>query len=236
VDFLGRRRAGCDQARVDLVVLGPLQHELGIGPHLRGLEHDDHEAIAAQPCNNGLLVAAARLDADPFDAVALQPGRQRSVAIRSVIDLQLRRTFIERGIELAFAGIDAGADHAMLTHLRRPFLVMRTLGSFNHTGQMKSRPRSCYANSPCGCGGQRSDDRRLGSGGRPGRAVPCGTNAPYSFALIQGWAKVRATGTAPTTRTAQHRAHHRQGYGGHGAVLICVARLVPVDRAFAHPT
>jgi len=61
---------------------------------------------------------------------------------------------------------------------------MRTLGSFNHTGQMKSADReSCYVDSPKGLGGQRSDDRRSDPGGRPGRTVPCGTSPPYWFAL-----------------------------------------------------
>src|SRR5215468_2951337 len=55
---------------------------------------------------------------------------------------------IERHIELAFASVDAGADYVMLAHLPRPFLVMRTLGSFNHPGPMKSRSRSCYAQQP----------------------------------------------------------------------------------------
>src|SRR5262249_30047892 len=41
---------------------------------------------------------------------------------------------MQRHLELVFAGIDAGADHAMLAHLPRPFLVMRTHGSFNHPG------------------------------------------------------------------------------------------------------
>jgi len=29
-----------------------------------------------------------------------------------------------------------------------PFLLMRTQGSFNHAGQMKSRSRSCYKGQP----------------------------------------------------------------------------------------
>src|SRR6266545_2721650 len=214
VDFLDRRRASCDQGRVDLVVLGPLQDELGIGPHLRGLEHNDHEAIAAQLRHHGLLIAAARLNADPFDALAPQPGRQTPVAVRSVVDLQLLRTLIERRIELAFAGIDAGADHVMLAHLRRPFLVMRTLGSFNHTGPDEepiaillrtSALAAAVGNDPTIGGPARAATRS--------RAVPCGTNAPYSFALIQGWAKARsneheprhAEATAPCPRVVGPR-------------------------------
>jgi hypothetical protein len=43
----------------------------------------------------------------------------------------------ERQLELALPGIDSGADPVILAHLRRPFLVMRTLGSFNHPSPMK---------------------------------------------------------------------------------------------------
>src|SRR5882672_4486311 len=60
------------------------------------------------------------------------------MTICSVLDLQLVRMLLDRHIELAFAGVDAGADYGMLAHLRRPFLVMRTLGSFNHPGPMKT--------------------------------------------------------------------------------------------------
>src|SRR5712671_7625168 len=94
---------------------------------------------------------------------------------------------MDRYIELVFAGIDPGADHARLAHLRGPFLVMRTYSSFNHPGPMKNRPRSCYDGSPRGCGWARSDDRRSGPGGHPGRTVPHGTVPSYRIALIQGW-------------------------------------------------
>src|SRR5579863_3699986 len=70
------------------------------------------------------------------------------MAIRRIVDLELIRLPLDRHIELAFAGIDTGANHAMLAHLPRPFLVMRTQGSFNHPGPMKCRPRSCYDRQP----------------------------------------------------------------------------------------
>src|ERR1700738_2590071 len=56
------------------------------------------------------------------------------MALRRVIDLQLLLPSVPCGIELALASIDARTDRVMLAHLRRPFLVMRTLGSFNHPG------------------------------------------------------------------------------------------------------
>src|SRR5215204_2797128 len=75
MDLLGRRRAGSDQGGIDLVVLGPLQVKLGIGAHLRRLKHDDDKTIAPQLCDHRLLVAAARLDPDPLDAMTPQPSR-----------------------------------------------------------------------------------------------------------------------------------------------------------------
>src|SRR5690349_7087219 len=59
------------------------------------------------------------------------------MAISIVLDLHMLSSIRQRHIQLALAGIDAGANRDMLAHLRRPFLEMRTLGSFNHTGPMK---------------------------------------------------------------------------------------------------
>src|SRR5437899_2527845 len=100
------------------------------------------------------------------------------VTIRSVVDLQLLRTAIERHIELAFACVDAGANYAMLTHLPRPFLVMRTLGSFNHPGPMK-KPIAILLRTTAlkALGGCDPTISRPGSGGHLSRAVPHGTLA-----------------------------------------------------------
>src|SRR5260221_4915810 len=119
MDLPGGCRAGCDQGGVDLVVLCQLQVKPGIGPHLRGLEHDDHDPVAAQLRHHGLFVAAACLDADPHGAVLPQPFRPLPVAIRGIVDLQPFAATVERHIEFAFAGIDAGADYARLAHLPR---------------------------------------------------------------------------------------------------------------------
>src|SRR5579862_6184284 len=143
-----RRRTGRDQDGVELVVLRQLQMKHRIGPHLRGLKHHDHEAGAAQCGHDVHLVAAARLDSDPPHATLTQPSRQAPMAIRIVLDLEPVVTPVQRHVELAFASIDAGANHATFAHLPRPFLVRRTLGSFNHTGQTKSRSRSRYKNQP----------------------------------------------------------------------------------------
>ena len=134
MDLPHRRGAGCDQSRIDLVVLGPLHVELGIGPHLRRLKHHDHKPLAPQFGDDRLFVTATRLDADAFDAMLSQPRQQHLVTLRRVVHLQLLAAALDRHVELPFAGIDPGTDRGMLGHLRRPSLVMRTLGSFNHTG------------------------------------------------------------------------------------------------------
>ena len=93
-----------------------------ISAHLRGLEHDDHETIAAQLGDDGLLVATARLDADSPDLMPPQPGRQFLMTVSGICHLQPARTSIQRDIELAFASIDAATNHAKLLHLPRTFL------------------------------------------------------------------------------------------------------------------
>jgi hypothetical protein len=51
----------------------------------------------------------------------------------------------------------------MLVHLRRPFLVMRTLGSFNHPGPDEEPIAILLRNSPKGCG---ANDPTIGSPAR----------------------------------------------------------------------
>jgi hypothetical protein len=87
VDLLGCRGATRDQACVDVVVLGTLQVENRIGPHLHRLKHNDREPSATQLSDNGLLVATARLDANPLHPMLPQPIRQSLVASGSVADL-----------------------------------------------------------------------------------------------------------------------------------------------------
>jgi hypothetical protein len=61
---------------VDAVVLGALAVEFGVGANLRRLEHDHHQAVAAQLLDYRLLVAAAGFDPDPTDSVPTQPRGQ----------------------------------------------------------------------------------------------------------------------------------------------------------------
>src|ERR1019366_2090546 len=70
MDLLNGGRTLSNQGGIDLVVLCPLQMKLGIGPHLRGLEHDDLELVTAKMRYDCLLIAAARLDPDPLDPAA----------------------------------------------------------------------------------------------------------------------------------------------------------------------
>src|SRR6202030_2398260 len=113
-----------------------------------GLKHDDHEAVAAKRGHDGLFVATTRLDADAFDAALAQPRHQLSMSFTIIVDLQPIGALIESHIEFTFAGIDTGTDHGMSAHLRRPFLVMRTLGSFNHPGLDEEPAAILLRNSP----------------------------------------------------------------------------------------
>jgi len=69
-----------------------------------------------------LLIAATRLDADPLHPMSAQPRQQGEMAVRVVVDLQALLAPIQGDVELALAGIDAGTDHGILSHLPRPSL------------------------------------------------------------------------------------------------------------------
>src|SRR5262249_8003354 len=135
-------------------------------PHLDGLEHDHHQAVATQFADDLLLVAAAGLDADAFDPMPPQPFHQRLVSGDPVVDLQSFGALLERDIEFALAGIDPGTDRGTLAHLRRPFLecepsvpsTIRVLMKVPIAILLRRSARN-------GSGGQRSDR----SAARPGR-------------------------------------------------------------------
>src|ERR1700761_9776969 len=106
----------------------------------------------------------------------------------SVIDLQPPLTSLQRGIELALTRIDACTDRVMLAHLRRPFLVMRTLGSFNHPGPdeapiaillRQAALKAAMGHDPT-IGGP-------GRGGPPGRAVPPKKQPKTTSLSFQDW-------------------------------------------------
>ena len=101
----GRRRAGGDQPRIDFVVLSALPAKFCEGTHLRRLEHDDLEAVAAQRQDHVALVTAARLDADAFDAVSAQPRREPVMSVGGIIDGEFLAAGGDGDIEPALAGI-----------------------------------------------------------------------------------------------------------------------------------
>src|SRR4051794_9166339 len=122
MDRLDRRRAVRDQSGIDLVVLRQLQVKPPIGAHLRGLEHDDHQAATPQPPDDRLLIAPTGFDADPFDTVPPQPSQQPLVTLGRIGHLQIVRSSVQRHIELMLASIDASANYATVTHLLRSSL------------------------------------------------------------------------------------------------------------------
>src|SRR3982074_1914070 len=65
---------------------------------------------------------------------------------------------------------------------------MRTLGSFNHTG-LDEEPIAISLRRTAQCASMGYDPTIGGPAWEafPGRAVPCGTQASYYGALIQGW-------------------------------------------------
>src|SRR6266550_241774 len=138
----GSCRAVSNQIGIDPVVLGPLKTESGIGPDLKRLEENDGKSLLPQISHHTALIPATGFDPDAIDVVPFQPCRELAPTVRCIVDLKPGFTSGQRHIELGFAGIDAGGIDVILTHLRRPFLAMRTLGSVNHPGPMKSRPRS----------------------------------------------------------------------------------------------
>src|SRR5262249_9819373 len=145
---------------------------------------------------------------DPFDPVLPQPGAEGLVTLRGVVELQLLGTLIDRHIELAFAGVDAGAGYGMLTHLRRPFLVMRTLRSFNHPGPMKKPIAILLRTQPSRLrvGAIRRSAARLGWPPGPGRSS--WNAASLSVRANTRVGKGADQTTCLTTSRAQRRAHH----------------------------
>ena len=120
MDLAHRRSAGCDERGIDLVVLGSLQVECGIGPDLCRLEYHNHKPLAAQLGDDRLFVTAAGFDPHAFDAVLSQPRQQNLVTFRRVVYLQLLlAAAVERYVELPLTGINPGTNYGTLGHLRR---------------------------------------------------------------------------------------------------------------------
>jgi hypothetical protein len=140
------------------------------------LEHHHDNPLAPQFGDNGLLIAATRLNPDAFDPMASQPIQQHLVTLKRIVDLQLLRAAVERHIELPFAGIDPGTDRGTLGHLHRPSLVMRTLSSFNHAGPGEVPIAILLRKTALAASvGIDPINRRPSLGGHPGWAIPHGT-------------------------------------------------------------
>ena len=142
MDVRCRGRAAGDQGRVDPIILGMLQHELGVSTNLHRLEDDDVKAGCPQGGNHRLFVTPARLDTDSLNSTP--PQRADKAGWLSALYRSQPFALLSPLGPACVAGI--AAAHTMLSLLIFfDFLVMRTLGSFNHPGPMKSRSRSCSA-------------------------------------------------------------------------------------------
>src|SRR5216683_1239674 len=69
MDLTNSRGAVRNESGIDLVVLGTLRVEFGVGPDLGRLEHHDYKPLASQFGDDGLFVTPARFDPDAFDAM-----------------------------------------------------------------------------------------------------------------------------------------------------------------------
>ena len=117
-----RGRAAGDQGRVDPIILGMLQHELGVSTNLHRLEDDDVKAGCPQGGNHRLFVTPARLDTD-----CSTPHRRtkptRLDGSRRCYDLQPFRAALDRDVQLVFA-VSMRRTHAILPSSST--FVMRT--------------------------------------------------------------------------------------------------------------
>src|SRR6266403_718939 len=135
--------AGGDQAGIDTIALGAAQDKFCKGAHLPGLQHDDVESGLAQIFNHVALVAAGGFQTDPGNLAGAQQAGKVVKTGRVVRDLPAQLAAVDGNVQFGLGHVDSGHDCVSLAHLPRPFLVMRTPGSFNHPGPMKSRSRSC---------------------------------------------------------------------------------------------
>ena len=190
VDLLDRGGAGGDQRGIDLVVLGPLQVELGIGAHLRRLKHHDNEPLAPQLGDDRLLIAAARLDPDALDlwrrshsSSTLWPS-----AVFSTCSCSELPSIATSSFRLPVS-IPAQIVVCLAIFVDPPLLCEPKVRSTIRV-PMKCRSRSCYVRQPLRL--RWASIRSIGGPARAAtRAGPFLTErCQYNtIALIQGWAK-----------------------------------------------
>src|SRR6185437_16015147 len=93
--------------------------------------------------SNVSYIPTGGLQTDSIDLAGAQQLGKVQEAGRVVRYLPVLFAAIDGDVQFSLGDVDSGCDCGRLGHLRHPFLVMRTLGSFNHPGLMKSRSRSC---------------------------------------------------------------------------------------------
>jgi hypothetical protein len=98
--LIDRRRAGGDESRIELVVLGPTLMHARIGFDLDRLQDQNNEALAPQIADHAALVAAARLDADSRHPGLEEFSSKTPPANRCVGNLPLFRAAMNRNVEL----------------------------------------------------------------------------------------------------------------------------------------
>ena len=146
------RREGGNQLRINAVGLGTAQLHDRICPHLLRLQHDDREPRGPQILDQITLIAATCLKPDPLNMMLTHQPHQTAKAIRCVGHTPGLLDAVNGDVQLLLCNVDTGGNRANLLHLRRPFLVMRTHGSFNHPGSMKMPIAIWLSSSPQGSG------------------------------------------------------------------------------------
>src|SRR5205823_5956657 len=106
----------------------------------------------------------------------LQPRDQLLMAGGSIVDLQRGLGSADRHIEPSLADIDSSANNAIIAHLRRPNLAMRTSKFVQPSGSDEGSIAILLRNSPSDCGADDPTLDRPGPGGYPGRVIPRGTS------------------------------------------------------------
>src|ERR1700746_3628839 len=98
---------GGNQARVDVVGLGPLRPRLGIMPDLARVDDYHRQHCGSQFTNRQPLELAGCLQHDATRAERLQPLQELSDAVRLVADGKLLAARQNRYVQLGLADIDA---------------------------------------------------------------------------------------------------------------------------------
>ena len=143
-------REGGDQRRVELVVLGPLEPALGKMAHLARLKAAARHAGGAQMQKQPPVIAARGFEADALNTMLGKEGIEPLQPGFVVTNAQMRAGGVERYVELGLRHIDPGANHASISHLRRPCLGFRTETFMQPYGPDEEAGRDPAPRSPKG--------------------------------------------------------------------------------------